>query len=97
MIVRRPELTLNLPRNPANAGKMWMGRELQEQVFQIGCREDDLWHTPELIAQTECRHEGFSKGFFWYNLNHGTWTDVLGCGSPAAALTARFRAVHAVH
>jgi hypothetical protein len=24
-------------------------------------------------------------GFVWYNLNHGTWTDVLGCGSPAAA------------
>ena len=26
----------------------------------------------------------------WYNLNHGTWTDVLGCGSPAAALMASF-------
>jgi hypothetical protein len=29
--------------------------------------------------------------------DHGTWTDVLGCGSPAAALTANFHAVRAVH
>jgi hypothetical protein len=33
-------------------------------------------------------------GFVWYNLNQGTWTDVLGCGSPAAALMAGFHAVH---
>ena len=34
------------------------------------------------------------RRFVWYNLNHGTWTDVLGCESTAAALMARFHAVH---
>jgi hypothetical protein len=24
--------------------------------------------------------------FVWYNLNHGTWTDVPGCGSPASSI-----------
>ena len=92
MIVQRLELTLKLLRNPANAGRMWMGRELQELVFHIRGREVDLGH-PELIAQTVCRHEGFSTEFVWYNLNNGvvttSWSASAWIGTVKSAICAK--------
>jgi hypothetical protein len=89
-----------LAHSPFDTGFTAMQNLLHGHDCQGRKRNPSPKRAPVLPTQERRSLQGFSShhvdthplraGFVWYNLNHGTWTDVLGCGSPAAALTANF-------
>jgi hypothetical protein len=77
----------------------WEGMAIKTRRI-IAATSDRYRAEPLKLNRSSCDCPGeepypsLGAGFIWYNLNHGTWTDVLGCGSPATALTADFYIVH---